>query len=77
MYTEILDSQIVQCVGEYGIVRSVEQTYLDNGNKIGGKVTWYDVCLDHGNGDIVFSCKTLKNARMWAKENKYENKHWI
>lgn len=60
MYVKKLNSQIIQNVGEYGIVRSIEQTYLDNGNKIGGKAIWYDICLDKGYGDIIYSCKKIK-----------------
>lgn len=69
MYKKILESKIVHYVGEYGIVRSIEQSYLDNGNKIGKKEIWYDVCLDDGYGDIVASFKQIGTARKWAKEN--------
>ena len=68
MYMEKEDS-VIQIIGEYGIIKSVEQMHLDNGNKIGDKLIWYDVCLENGNGDIVYSCQKLKEARKWAKEN--------
>ena len=31
--------------------------------------TWYDICLDNGDGDIVSSYDNIKAARKWAKEN--------
>ena len=69
MYTKISESTIVHYVGSYGIVKTIEQMFSDNGKKIGNKIVWYDVCLENGDGDIVFSCQTLKDARKWAKEN--------
>ena len=72
MYEEKLKTNIMQTVGQYTIIRSIEQTYWNNGQKCGEPDTWYDVCLDGGNGDIVYSCEKLKEARKWAKENKNE-----
>lgn len=68
MYKEIIDTRLVTKIGEYGIVRSKEGLRLDNGNLCGTSI-WYDVCLDHGDGDIVTSYKALKEAKKWAKEN--------
>ena len=76
MYVEKEDD-VIQIIGEYGIVRTIEQMFSDNGKKIGNKTVWYDVCLENGDGDIVFSCQTLKDARKWAKENEYGYKNWI
>lgn len=69
MYKEILESKIVQIVGEYGIVRSIEQLYLDNNTKLGKETIWYDVCLENGDGYIVASFDKIMAARKWAKEN--------
>ena len=69
MYTKISESTIVHYVGSYGIVKTIEQMFSDNGKKIGNKIVWYDVCLENGDGDIVFSCQTLKDARKWTTEN--------
>lgn len=69
MIKKILDSFVQEKVGEYGIVRSVEQLYWSNGKICGSKQIWYDVCLNHGNGDIVASFNKINDARKWAKEN--------
>lgn len=69
MYKEVLESKIIQIVGTYGIVRSIEQLYLDNNTKLGKATIWYDVCLDKGDGDIVYSCNTLNIAKEWINEN--------
>jgi hypothetical protein len=69
MYKEILESKIIQIVGTYGIVRSIEQLYLDNNTKLGKATIWYDVCLNKGYGDIVASFDKIMAARQWAKEN--------
>jgi hypothetical protein len=37
--------------------------------KPGRRYAMYDVCLGHGEGDIVYSCEKLNEARKWAKEN--------
>ena len=69
MYKKIEDVRLIQLIGDYGIVRVTEQTYWSNGKKHNKPNVWYDVCLDHGNGDIVISFKKLTDAAMWAKEN--------
>lgn len=69
MWKKVLESKIMEVIGEYGIVKSKEQEYLPNGSKNGKVKTWYDVCLDEGDGDIVVSCTSLKEARQWAKDN--------
>lgn len=48
MWKKILESKIMEVIGEYGIVKSKEQEYLPNGSKNGKAKTWYDVCLDEG-----------------------------
>lgn len=68
MERKVVDSFVVNIVGEYGIVRIVEYTIWNNG-KVFGKRVLYDVCLDKGEGDIVASFEKLIEARKWAKEN--------
>ena len=67
MYRKTIESEIKQTVGEYTIVKSVEQVYFDNCVKCGNAQTWYDVCLDNGDGDIVFSCDKLSDANKWIR----------
>ena len=69
MYKEILEHKLIQKIGKYGIVKVKEQQYLYDGTKFDKTYTWYDVCLDEGEGDIVVSFSVLKTARKWAKEN--------
>ena len=69
MKKEIIKQEIMQTIGDYTIVKSVEQLCLYDGRHFGKKVNWYDVCLDGGNGDIVHSCEKLHAAKKWAKEN--------
>lgn len=68
MYKEIIDTRLIIKIGEYGIIRSKEELMLDNGKPLGAEV-WYDVCLDHGDGDIVASFEDVNKAKQWAKEN--------
>ena len=68
MERKVVDSIVVNIVGEYGIVRIVEHTVWNNG-KVFGKRVLYDVCLEHGDGDIVASFEKLIEAHKWAKEN--------
>ena len=69
MFRKVLESEIKKTIGEFTIVKSVEQVYFDDCTKCGKATTWYDVCLDCGSGDIVYSCRKLQEARKWAKEN--------
>ena len=64
MEKEILSCEIVDIVDEYGIEKTRERVL-----GFGTIHTWYDVCLERGEGDIVASFRTLKEARRWAKEN--------
>lgn len=69
MDKEILEIKIVTIIGEYGIQRCKER-YLDVDGKPYGRVhTWFDVCDEQGDGDILESFRTLKEAKKWAKEN--------
>lgn len=68
MERKVVDSIVVNVIGEYGIVRVIENTLWNNG-KVFGKKILYDVCLDRGEGDIVASFDRLIEARKWAKEN--------
>jgi len=67
MYKEVLEHKTVQIIGQYGIVKTKEQYYLDDGKRFGREHVVYDVCLDRGEGDIVASFGMLKLARKWAK----------
>lgn len=77
MRKEIEETKIIQTIGEYTIVKSVEQMYWDDGGRAGRSHNWYDICLDGGNGDIVASFDKLNAARKWAKENKDGNSRTI
>lgn len=68
MERKVVSASILETVGEYGIAKIKEQTIWDNG-KIFGRKTFYDVCLEHGEGDIVASFTKLTEARKWAREN--------
>lgn len=70
MYKKVEETKTMQTIGEYTIVKSVEQTYWDNGRRFGSADIWYDIYLDEGNGDIAASFDKLNEARKWAKENK-------
>lgn len=67
MYKEIIEHKLIQTIGQYGIVKTKEQYYLDNGSRFGREYVVYDVCLDNGDGDIVASFNMLKLARKYAK----------
>lgn len=75
MTKEIMSADIIKVIGEYGIVKVKEKLFI-NGKP--WKVSiWYDVCLDHGNGDIVTSYKTLREATKWAKEDQNGNSRTV
>lgn len=65
----ILSSKIIETIGEYTIVKTKERMLDINGRPYGKVQTWFDVCLDGGGGDIVMSCKTLKEAHAFIKED--------
>lgn len=69
MYKKVLEHSIIKTIGEYTITKSIEQMYFDNCVKLGNKQTWYDVCLNNEDGDIVFSCNKLSAAEEWIGEN--------
>lgn len=66
---ELINSEIVETIGKYTIVKIKERSLDINGNPYGRIQIWFDVCLDHGDGDIVSSYDNIKAARKWAKEN--------
>lgn len=66
---ELLSSEIVETIGEYTIVKTKERIVDANGKPYGPILTWFDICLDNGNGDIVASFDNTRAARRWAKEN--------
>ena len=68
MERKVVDSILVNIVGDYGIVRVVEHIVWNSG-KVFRKQIIYDVCLDRGDGDIVASFNKIIEARKWAKEN--------
>ena len=72
MESKIDSAIVVAIIGEYGIVKVKEITVWNN-HKMLGRKTFYDVCLEHGDGDIVASFDNIKEARKWAKENKNGN----
>lgn len=66
---ELIKSKIIETIGEYTIVMAKEKAIDSNGEQYGYALTWFDICLDNGDGDIVASFKTIKEARKWIKEN--------
>ena len=68
MEKKVIEVSIVETIGEYGIVKVREETILDNG-KVFNHKTFYDVCLEYGDGDIVASFGKVSEARKWVKEN--------
>lgn len=69
MYKQVQETKIIQTIGQYTIAKSIEQTYWDNGVRFGKPQTWYDICLDNGDGDIIASYDKLNSALKWAKEH--------
>lgn len=69
MERKTIESFLVEKVGEYGIVRCREKWFWADGRVCGGTHVCYDVCLEHGEGDIVASFEKIRAARKWAKEN--------
>ena len=65
----VLSSELVEVIGNYGIIRSRERMVKPNGIIYGKIQTWYDICTDKGDGDIVSSYDNLAGAKKWAKEN--------
>ena len=72
---EVIETKIVQTIGAYTIIKSVEQAYWDDGTRAGRAHNWYDICLDGGNGDIVASYEKLNDARRWARADVEYKKH--
>lgn len=68
MENRVVEASTVETIGEYGIVKVKEEAVWDNG-KVFGKKTFYDVCLECGEGDIVASFTKLNDARKWVKDN--------
>lgn len=68
MEKKVVNAELVEKIGEYGVVKVKEQTVWSNGKVFGSTIT-YDVCLEHGEGDIVASFDKLRDAKKWAKEN--------
>lgn len=68
MERRVVNAELKDIIGEYGVVKVKEETVWDNG-KVFGRTITYDVCLEQGEGDIVASFKYIKEAREWAKEN--------
>lgn len=65
---EVISNEVIYYIEGYAIVKSKERILDENGKPF-GMVVWYDICADSGEGDIVASFKTLKEAREWIKEN--------
>lgn len=70
MYKKYLERKVIKTIGDYTIVKIVEQYYWDADMTIkhGKRNTLYDICLGSDEGDIVCSCYYLKDAVRWAKE---------
>ena len=69
MNKETLECKLMQVIGQYGIIKCIERQLFGTKMKPGRKYTIYDVCLDRGDGDIVYSCEKIIDARKWAREN--------
>lgn len=68
MERRVVNSELKEVIGEYGIVKVKEQTIWNNGKVFGSTIT-YDVCLEQGEGDIVASFSKFSDAKNWANEN--------
>ncbi len=68
MEKRVAYAELIETIGEYGVVKVKEETVWNNGKVFGSTIT-YDVCLEQGEGDIVASFNYIKEARKWAKEN--------
>ena len=69
MERTILSAELIEIIGDYGIIKSRERMVKPNGVIYGKIQTWYDICACGGYGDIVASYDSLTSARKWAKEN--------
>lgn len=68
MEREVINCVLVGIIGEYGIVKTKEKIRFNNGVMFQYK-TFYDVCLEQGDGDIVASFDKLSAAKKWASKN--------
>ena len=69
MYKQVLTNEIVDTINKCTIIKTKEKHLDYMGTLYGHTEVWYDVCLDNGEGDVVASFKTVKEARKWAKED--------
>ena len=69
MVTEVISAETIDTIGKYTIVKTKERAINVNGRPCGRIKIWFDVCLDDGEGDIVASYHSIKEAREWVKEN--------
>ena len=67
MYKKVQEIKQMQIIGDYTIIKSTEQMYLEDGRRFGRESIWYDICLDGGEGDMVASFKKLNDARKWVR----------
>lgn len=68
MEKKVVDVELIEKIGEYGIVKTKEKIIWNNGKVFGMSIS-YDICLEHGDGDIVASFNKIKEAHKWIKEN--------
>lgn len=69
MDKEKLSFELVGKIGDYGILKCKEKKLDHSGKPYGKTETWYDVCLNGGEGDIVASFGGIREAKKWAKEH--------
>ena len=69
MEKRIILSAVVYTNEKYGVVKCKERWCANDGKFISKVETWYDVCLEKGNGDIVASFKTMKEAKQYIRGN--------
>ena len=69
MDRKVLSAELIEVIGDYGIIKSRERMVKPDGIIYGKIQTWYDICLDKGYGDIISSCDNLTGARKWANEH--------
>ena len=65
----VISCELVAMTKKYGILKSKEKSLDSQGRPYGPVQTWYDVCLECGEGDIVASFGNLRAATRWVKEN--------
>lgn len=65
--TQTIECKVVELINGLGILKTIERAVDHTGKAYGQKTVWYDVCMDKGDGDMLESFKTLREAKSFAK----------